>query len=116
MPKSLPDLLIGEGRLLLLSAPSPRSPAFEEQMDVLDEVDEERAAKNVRLAVMLEEGTSRLEDQTLSEDDRTAIQEHFELKSRFEILLIDREGRILRRDDAPLKPNAIFSSFEAASA
>ena len=101
--------------VMLLFAPSERSPAYENQMSLFsdDGMLEELDALLVRIFA---EGTSyvgadRMDDASV-ETLRTGyqVEEH-----EFLIVFIDRDGRELHRSDAPVQASVILERFSNGS-
>ena len=100
--------------LLLLFAPSVKSPAYEEQLEVLEGEKQEVEERGLLLGHVLEEGKSRLAGQALSEADVAGLRERFDVGAEdFQVLLVGTDGAEKHRDDAPVKPSAIFKKIDA---
>ena len=106
----------GKNWLLLLFAPSVKSPAYVEQLEVLEGEEKEAEERGLLLGQILEEGKSHLAGQALSKADVAELREHFDVeKEAFQVLLVGRDGAEKRRDDTPIKPSTIFKKIDAAS-
>lgn len=103
----------GEKRLLLIFAPSKKSPSYEEQTDLLEGEEDRFAERDLLLGRILDQGRSSLADRSLSPEEVAALRTRFGLEgSTFRIVLVGKDGTVKRRDDAPLKPEAIYRAMD----
>jgi len=98
----------GTHPIILLFAPSDRSPAYENQIALLQE-EAVLAPAGVMLARIFTNGDSYLDDVKLepASADQLRTQCHVD-DDMFLIVLIGRDGTEKRRDDAPLQPAVIL--------
>ena len=103
-----------QSRLLLVFAPSVRSPAYEKQMQLLEGEAEGFAARDLLLFRVLLEGPSYVGDEPLPEGAGAALRRRFDLDDDdFAILLVGKDGTEKRRDDAPLQVEAVYRTIDA---
>ena len=107
-----PGTYRGEAALVLVLAPSERSPAFETQMDLLAEAADDLRRRGVVVARLLFEGVSRVGDRRIDEASARALRARYDVgDDDFRLVLLDVDGREVRRDDAPLQPEAILDAL-----
>lgn len=105
----------GRQPILLLFAPSDRSPAFENQMALLEEEANLEAA-GVLVARIFSEGDSYVDGDKLEPSSAEQIRSQYHIEDdTFLIVLIGRDGSEKRRDDAPLQPAVILERISDAT-
>ena len=115
-PKASFDLANYQGKnwLLLLFASSAKSPAYAEQLEVLEGEEKEVEEHDLLLGHVLEKGKSRLAGQALSEADVAGLRERFDVGAEaFQVLLVGKDGTEKYRGDTPIKSSAIFKKIDA---
>lgn len=100
--------LKGSHPIILLFAPSDRSPAYENQVALLEE-ESGLAQAGVMLARIFTDGDSYLDDRKLEPASVDQLRSQFHIDDdMFLLVLIGRDGAEKMRDDAPLQPAVIF--------
>lgn len=114
-PDSVIEANAREHRLMLVFARSERDPSYEEQLRQI-ESDEQRLEKHrVRLGRILMEGTSRIAENILSEAEAHALRTRFQVaEDAFAAVLVDRDGRAVKRFDAPVPLPRLEDAFDSA--
>ena len=103
-----------KNRLLLVFAPSTRSPAYEKQMTLFETATEELAERDLLFVYVLLEGQSRAGDEPISDDDAARLRQQFGVgEAQFRLILVGKDGAEKRRDEAPVQPEAIFQEIDA---
>lgn len=104
----------GRNALVLLFAPSARSPVYEQQMEVLMGEDDRLRAYDMLLVRLFYEGESYVGDQRIDKASALRLRrEQGVADDGFCLVLIDREGRRLRTTDTPMKPEALYDALDA---
>jgi hypothetical protein len=104
----------GKQPILLLFAPSDRSPAYENQVVLLEEESNLETA-GVLVARIFSEGDSYLDGTKLEPSSVEQIRSQFQIDDdTFLIVLIGRDGSEKQRDDAPLQPAVILERISDA--
>lgn len=106
-----------EGRpAILVFAPSARSPSFESQMQLLEGADDEFASRNAVLVQVLVEGDSYLQDRRLAETAVKRLREEYSVTPvDFCVIVSDGSRKAIKREDAPLQPEALFAHMDGES-
>lgn len=103
-------------RLLLIFAPSEKSPSYEEQQELLDGGEASFADRDVLVGRLLDKGRSRLGDRALTAEEVVELRRRFNLEEGcFRILLVGLDGTEKWRDDTPVKPEAILRHVDEMS-
>lgn len=104
-----------KNRLVLLFAPSKKSPAYEQQMRLLESAEQAALADRDLLVVrLLHEGQSHAGHQPVRAQDARALRERFEVApDAFAVLLLGKDGTEKRRSVAPVQPQALFEQIDA---
>ena len=104
-----------ENRLLLVFAPSVKSPPYEAQMQLFGEADSAGfTGRDLILFRVLGEGESYAGDERLSSTAADRLRERFEIApDDFRVILVGKDGGEKRRDTAPVKTSAIFDEIDA---
>lgn len=101
--------------VMLLFAPSERSPAYENQMSLLsdDGMLEELDALLVRIFA---EGTSYVGRDRMDDASVETLRTGYQVgDDEFLIVFVDRDGRELHRSDAPVQASVILERFSNGS-
>ena len=103
-----------QNRILLVFAPSAKSPDYEAQMRLFEGEEagfEDRDLVTIRV---LDEGESRVGDRRLPEAAADQLRERFDVGAdQFRVVLVGKDGTEKRRDGAPVKTSAIFEEIDA---
>ena len=103
-----------ENRLLLVFAPSEKSPPYETQMQLFDPETDGFDDRDLILFRVLDEGESYVGDERLSTAAADRLRERFEIApDDFRVILVGKDGGEKRRDTAPVKTSAIFDEIDA---
>ena len=103
-----------KNRLLLVFAPSVKSPPYETQMQLFDPEEAGFNDRDLVLFRVLDEGESYAGDESLSRADADRLRERFEIApGDFSVILVGKDGGEKRRDDTPVKTSAIFDEIDA---
>ncbi len=107
--------LEGSQPIILLFAPSDRSPACENQMALLEE-EGLLEQSSVLIARIFADGESYLQNDILDPSSSERLRSQFDVDDdEFLIVLIGRDGSEKRRDDAPLQPGVILERISDAT-
>ena len=103
-----------ENRLLLVFAPSVKSPPYQTQIQLFDPEEAGFSDRDLILFRVLDEGESYAGDESLSSADADRLRERFEIApGDFSVILVGKDGGEKRRDDTPVKTSAIFDEIDA---
>ena len=101
----------GSQPVILLFAPSERSPAYENQMALFSDDDVVRELDAV-LVQIFEEGTSYVRGDRLDEASAEELRTTFRVEDNdFLIVFLGKKGKELHRSDAPVQPSVIIERF-----
>ena len=101
-------------RLLLLFAPSPRAPNYEQQVQLLADCEDDLDARDLLVFHLFQEGQSRLRQEQMDEAQAAMLRTRFGVgEDDFQLILIEKDGTEQRRDDTPVKPEALFEQIDA---
>lgn len=104
----------GRNRLVLIFAPSMRSPTFQSQMELFATAEDGFKARDVELVQLLYEGESHLNEHRLDRDSARRLRDQFGIgDDAFVIVLVGKDGQEKRRFTAPVKPEALFDAIDA---
>lgn len=107
--------VLGRQPIILLFASSDRSPAFENQIALLEEEPILRQT-DALLGRILNEGESYIRDERLDDASVAQLRAHIGVEDDdFLIVLFGRDGEEKRRDDAPLQPGVILERISDAT-
>lgn len=107
--------LEGNQPIILLFASSDRSPAYENQMALLEE-EGLLEQSGVLIARILADGDSYLQNEKMDSSSAERLLSRFNVQDQdFLIVLIGRDGTEKRRDDAPLQPGVILERISDAT-
>lgn len=105
----------GRQPIILIFAGSDRSPAYENQMALLEEESILQQA-DALLARVFAEGESYVQDERLDAASAEQLRMEFGVEDDdFLIVLIGQDGEERRRDDAPLQPSVIIERISDAT-
>jgi hypothetical protein len=111
-----PEAYRGRNALLLVFAPSPKSPAYQSQMDLFQGAEGGFQARSLLLVQLLFEGESHLNEHRLHKASAQAVRERYGVASdAFSLVLLDQGGQERRRYDTPVKPEALFEALDGPS-
>ncbi|MGI9176149.1 MAG: DUF4174 domain-containing protein [Rhodothermales bacterium] len=103
-----------KNRLLLVFAPSVKSPPYETQMQLFDPEEAGFKDRDLVLFRVLDQGESSVGEERLSSADAGQLREHFGVApGDFSVILVGKDGGEKRRDDTPVKTSAIFDEIDA---
>ena len=103
-----------KNRLLLVFAPSVKSPPYENQMRLLEGATPELKDRDLRVLHLLLDGESRIDDESLPPGSAQQLRARFDVGDEaFAVILIGKDGTEKRRDDAPVQPEALFKQIDA---
>ncbi len=101
------DDLRGRRPIILVFAPSERSPAFENQVALIQDDGTARRLKAV-LVLVLANGTSTADGERIDESSADELRTSFGVdEDDFLVVILGADGAERHRDDAPLQPAAI---------
>lgn len=103
------DACRGRYAVLLVFAPSARSPTYEMQMELLQAMEERLRAAELLVVHLLAEGESYLNDRRIDPASVRRLQEQYGVgPDDFRLVAVDREGRDKAWADTAVKPEAVF--------
>lgn len=103
----------GKNRLLLLFTPDEQETGYETQCSLLDESDTDFAEHDLLLVCVIGDG-GHVGRRSLTVEEAHRLREHFEVPPEgFILVLIGKDGAELRRDQAPVKPEALLADMDA---
>ena len=106
----------GRNALLLVFAPSPKSPAYEQQIDLVQGAEAGFRARDLVLVQILLEGESYVNDQRMEQSSARRLREQFGVEDEsFCVVLLDRDGDERRKTDTPLKAEALFAVLDGSA-
>lgn len=106
----------GHRPVILVFAPSERSPAYENQIALLEQ-DDVRNRSNAAIVHILNEGTSTVDGSRLDTPSADELRASFGVDpDDFLVVLIGLDGEVRHRDDSPLHTAAIFERLSDGSA
>jgi hypothetical protein len=109
------DDVRGHRPVILVFAPSDRSPSFENQVTLFEE-DEALHRANPAMVFVLDEGTSTADGSHLDASSSDELRTSFGVDAdAFLVVLIGRDGSVRHRDDTPLQPAAIVDRLSDGS-
>lgn len=109
------DEMPGAGPVVLLFAPSERSPAFENQITLLSEDNIVRALDAVLVKVFAE-GSSYVRSERLDEASAEELRTSYGVgDDDFLIVFLGTDGKELHRSDAPVQASMIMERFSDGS-
>lgn len=105
----------GSQPIILLFAPSERSPAYENQISLLSDDDVVRDLDAV-LVQIFEEGTSYVRSERLDETSAEELRTAFRIEDNdFLIVFLGKNGKEMHRSDAPVQASLIIERFTDGS-
>lgn len=109
------DDVRGHRPVIIVFAPSDRSPAFQNQVALFDEDDALRRA-HPAMVFVLDEGTSTADGSRLDASSSDELRTTFAVEpDAFLVVLIGPDGQLRHRDDSPLQPAAIVDRLSDGS-
>ncbi len=106
----------GRRPIILLFAPSDRSPSYENQLALLEEEDVADRL-NAAMVIVLCKGTSMVNGEGIDEPSADELRASFGVEAEdFLVVLIGADGKERHRDDTPLHPAAIVDRLSSGSA
>lgn len=103
-----------KSRILLVFAPSAKSPAYEAQMQLFEGGEAGFRDRDVITIQVMDEGESRVDDEHLPEAAADRLRERFDVgPDQFRVILVGKDGTEKRCDEAPVKTSAIFDEIDA---
>lgn len=110
------DDVRGQRPVILVFAPSERSPAYENQITLLEQDDLARRA-NAAIVLVLDEGSSTADGSRLDASSEDELRTSFGVDAGdFLVVLIGRDGKERHRDDTPLQTAAMSDRLSDGSA
>lgn len=102
----------GRNALLFLFAPSIKSPVYQSQMDLLEGAGEALQAHEIVVVQVLLQGQSHVDGRRLDTATAGRLRAQYDVApDAFCLVLVGRDGAVLRKDDAPLKAEALFDGL-----
>jgi hypothetical protein len=113
MEHSLLDSYRGRHHVLLLFAPSLRSPAYEKQMMLLNDELEALREHGVVVAQVFTEGESSIDRRPLTdaETERLRSECGVPADAGFHLVFVNRSGEEVRRDRAPVQMWTLYEAI-----
>ena len=103
-----------KNRVLLVFAPSSRSEAYQQQMQLFAQHKPGFSDRDLVLVRVLTEGTSSAVGQPIDEASATRLRDRFGVgKGDFRVILVGKDGGTKRRDSNPVQASAIFNEIDA---
>ena len=101
-------------RLVLIFAPSERSPAYQQQMKAWESYQTGWQERDLKLVEVLAVGTSRVDGQLMTATSAARLRQQFGIDSdAFAVILIGKDGTEKQRERAPVEPTALFRTIDA---
>ncbi|PSB35249.1 DUF4174 domain-containing protein [Stenomitos frigidus] len=101
-------------RIVLLFAPSERSPAYQQQMEQWQAHQAGMQERDLKLVEVLGEGESRADGQPITPAATARLRQQFGLTSAsFAVILIGKDGTEKQRERAPIAPSTLFRTIDA---
>lgn len=98
----------GRQHLLLLFAPSARSPAYEKQLEQFEAHEDAFAERDLLGVVLFYEGQSQAGDHAIAEADAQALRARFGVApDAFLVVLLGKDGTEKARYDAPVRAEVV---------
>lgn len=109
------DDVRGRNAVILIFAPSERSPSYENQIALLEEEDV-ASRMNATMLIVLNEGASTVDGERIDEPSADELRTSFGVEAdEFLVVLIGADGKERHRDDAPLQTAAIMDRLSGGS-
>ena len=103
-----------QNRLILIFAPSVKSPAYEMQMELFEGETAGLAERDILIIKGLNEGTSSVGEKPLDQAATQTLYNQFDVTpDQFRVILIGKDGTEKRRDDAPVMPAVLYGVIDA---
>ncbi len=101
-------------RLVLIFAPSERSPAYQQQMQEWEAHQVGLQERDLKLVEVLAVGASRVDGQPMTAASAERLRQQFGIDSAaFAVILIGKDGTEKERERAPIEPVALFRTIDA---
>jgi Domain of unknown function (DUF4174) len=101
-------------RIVLLFAPSKRSPAYQQQMAQWQAHQAGMQERDLKLVEVLGAGESRVDGQPMTSASAERLRQQFGITSQsFAVILIGKDGTEKQRDGVPIEPTALFRTIDA---
>jgi hypothetical protein len=101
-------------RLVLIFAPSERSPAYQQQMKEWEPHQVGLQERDLKLVEVLAVGASRVDGQPITADSAKRLRQQFGVDSdAFAVILIGKDGTEKQREQTPIEPTALFRTIDA---
>lgn len=103
-----------QNRLLLIFAPTPETPAYQEQLDRLQGSEPGLRDRDLLIFTVLGAGTSHLGNPNISPQASSNLRSRFDVpQDEFTVILIGKDGTEKRRDLTLVSVESIFSEIDA---
>jgi len=101
-------------RIVLIFAPSERSPAYQQQMKAWEAHQAGWQERDPKLVEVLAVGASRVDGQPMTAAAAARLRHQFGIDSdAFAVILIGKDGTEKQRERAPVEPTALFRTIDA---
>lgn len=101
-------------RIVLLFAPSERSPAYQQQIQQWNAHQEDIRDRDLKLVEVLGAGESRADRQLITPASAARLRQQFGVPlESFAVILIGKDGTEKQRDQSPVDPTALFRTIDA---
>lgn len=101
-------------RIVLIFAPSERSPAYQQQMQQWEAQKEGIHDRDLKLVEVLGVGESRVDGQPISPLSADRIRQQFGVApEEFAVVLVGKDGTEKQREQAPVDPTVLFRTIDA---
>lgn len=101
-------------RLVLIFAPSERSPAYQQQMKAWEAHQAGWQERDLKLVEVLAVGASRVDGQSMTAASAARLRHQFGIDSdAFAVILIGKDGTEKQREQTPIEPTVLFRTIDA---
>jgi hypothetical protein len=101
-------------RIVLLFAPSERSPAYQQQMRQWNAHQADIRDRDLKLVEVLGTGESRADQQPIAPTSAARLRQQFGVTPEsFAVVLIGKDGTEKQRNQSPVDPTALFRTIDA---
>jgi hypothetical protein len=103
-----------KNRVLLIFAPTLESPKYLDQIEMLAKENEGVSDRDLILIEVFEKGTSQCDGRSIHSESAQRLMRRFNVKeSRFQALLIGKDGGVKMRSGEPVTPTHLFGLIDA---
>jgi hypothetical protein len=103
-----------KNRLLLVFAPSSSHPAYQQQMQLFAQHQQDFTNRDLVLVQVLAQGNSYVNGKQIDSYSSTQLRARFGVgKEDFRVVLVGKDGGTKLSDSSPIKTNTIFNEIDA---